>query len=407
MVEYTTPNAFYDLYYDFTGYTHNDYPKNQTAIAQDLSMVVAQSSKQKPGPLIIANSVGIYVYSGEKGHRLMSSASYRAQPDSGFYEITSVSHVGPAIAYLGALKDLGSALWEKHLDPLIHHLRAVREVNSAPQSEHWLTQLNAPIFRGKETQIKNMIDYACSLAANYLLKVKKEKTAFGSQHIVENFLNIQTASYPIPYDNVMIGTFALAGLQSMFELYHALHNVEIDWEHAKIILHNLAGTNYGAGITAGSNWLVPVIQSIAGTALDPKRILIVPYAPLPNNIGAVSLSDEDFDAVSNKIWGAIYTRPFISEAAFSHVEDLVIPYRAPLPGDYEATSADDIHDFIKRLKFSVTSPKQMLSNTVGFWLAGEAVKKKWQFEHMDLPGLTHGFPSGMTEYPDHAPSITE
>tara|TARA_R110000868_G_scaffold8205_3_gene42437 strand:- start:27379 stop:28602 length:1224 start_codon:yes stop_codon:yes gene_type:complete len=405
MSNYTTPQAFYDLYYDFTGYSHGDYPKGQTAIAQDLAKVIAHPEAGKSAPLVVANSVGIYVYSDEPGHRLISSASYRAAPNSGFYEITSISHVGPAIAYLGALKDAGNDAWEKHLDPLIKHLTDVRKINAAPIAKHWLTQLDSVVFRGKEAQIKNMIDYACSLAANYLISVKQSKEAFGSQHIVDHFLNVSSKEYPVPFDTVMISTFVLAGLQSVYELYSALNNPDINWPNARIMLHNLAGTNYGAGMTEGSNWLVPVVKSIAGTVLNPKRILILPYAPPSEHLGDDVLPDDEFDKMANQTWGSIYSRPAISEAAFSHVEDITIPYRAPLPGDYEITKADQIEDFVKRLKFSITSPKQMLSNTVGFWLAGEAVNKQWQFDKMDLPGLTHGFPTGMSAYPDNAPEI--
>ena len=407
MSDYTTPKEFYDLYYDFTGYTRPGYPQDHTAVAQDLARVVAQNTTSNPGPLVVANSVGVYVYSGEQGHKLLSSASYRAAPNSGFYELTSVSHIGPAIAYLGALKELNDDTWEDHLDPMIEHLIAVREINATAMSEHWLTQLDVPIYRGKEIDIKNLIDYACSLAANYLIRVKSNKAAFNSQHIIENFLNVSSAEYPIPYDMVMIGTFALAGLKSVYELYSALNNDKIDWENAKIILHNLAGTNYGSGLTAGSNWLVPVIESVAGPVLEPKRILILPYADFPESLGNDFLSNDDFDSLANKLWGAIYARPFISNMAFSHVEDIKIPYRELLPGDYGVTKADQINDFVKRLKFSITSPKQMLSNTVGFWLAGEAVNKKWQFDKMDLPGLTHGFPSGISAYPDNAPKINQ
>ena len=407
MSNYTTPQAFYDVYYDFTGYSHSEYPQDRTAVAQDLARVVGQSELFKSGPLVVANSVGIYIYNGDKGHQLMSSASYRASKDSGFYEITGISHIGPAIAYLGALKELGDSSWENHLDPMIDHLAAVREINAAPPSTHWLTQLDTPIYTERADQIKKMIDYACSLAANYLLSVKNNKGDFCGQHIVDNFLNVQSNDYPISYDTVMIGTFAVVGLKSIYELYKALSNKNIDWANAKIILHNLAGTNYGAGVTEGSNWLVPVIESVAGSVLDPKRIIIMPYASLPKSLGEDSLSDDDFNMIASTLWGASYSRPIVSEVAFSHVEDIKIPYRDPLPGDYEVTTADQIEDFVKRLKFSITSPKQMLSNTVGFWLAGEAVSKKWQFAKMDLPGLTHGFPEEISAYPDNAPVINK
>lgn len=354
---------------------------------------------------MVADSVGIYVYSGEKEHKLIASASYRAAPNSGFYELTSLSHVGPAIAYLGALKSIGDDSWEKHLDPMIEHLVEVRELNRVEGDSHWLNQLSIPALHGREELIKNMVDYGCSLAANYLIAVKENKQNFSSEDVIENFLNVCSEEYPISFDTVMIGTFACVGLMSVYELYQALSNEDIDWKNAKIILHNLAGTNYGSGLTAGSNWLVPVIESVAGDILDPKRILILPYAGLPDSLGAENLPEKDFENLSNSVWGGIYARPFISQAAFSHVDDIKIPYRQDLPGDYEFTNADQIEHFVQRLKFSITSPKQMLSNTVGFWLAGEAVAKKWQFDEMDLPGLTNGFPDGINTYPINAPKI--
>lgn len=48
----------------------------------------------------------------------------------------------------------------------------------------------------------------------------------------------------------------------------------------------------------------------------------------------------------------------------------------------------------------------MLSNTVGFWIAGEAVAKGWDLTKMNIPGLTHGFPDGLDDYPMTAPEIS-
>ncbi|WP_133128811.1 DUF5624 domain-containing protein [Legionella nagasakiensis] len=405
MSHYTTHQAFNDLFFDFTGHTHSNYPSNQRSIAQDLAKVVSQQlNSAEQGPLVIANSVGIYVYSGEAGHKLISSAEYRAAPNSGFYELTSISHVGPAIAYLGALQKYGDLAWEDHIEPMIEHLSVIKKINSAAMDDHWLTKLQCYAWLGKESQIKNMIDYACSLAGNYLVNVRKHKDVFCSKHLIENFLEVQTKAYPIPYNTIMIATFALVGLKSLSDIYFALNHRNINWETAKVILHNLAGTNYGAGMTAGSNWLHGAIQSITKLKLDPKRILIMPYASLPENLGNDRLTDTEFDRLAT-IWGSIFSRPLVAEAAFPHIQDIFIPHRTPIPGDYEITSAEQIDHFIMRLKFSTGNIKEMLSNTVGFWLAGEAVDKQWQIHSMAIPGLTHGLPAGISKYPDHSPDI--
>ena len=72
MTQYTTPKAFLDLFYDFTGHAHADYPTNRRSIGQDLARCLAQqSTSQQKGPLVVANSLGIYIYSGEEGHPLI------------------------------------------------------------------------------------------------------------------------------------------------------------------------------------------------------------------------------------------------------------------------------------------------------------------------------------------------
>jgi hypothetical protein len=41
----------------------------------------------------------------------------------------------------------------------------------------------------------------------------------------------------------------------------------------------------------------------------------------------------------------------------------------------------------------------MLSNTVAFWMVGELADKRWDADAVDIPGLTSGFPVGLTGYP--------
>lgn len=47
----------------------------------------------------------------------------------------------------------------------------------------------------------------------------------------------------------------------------------------------------------------------------------------------------------------------------------------------------------------------MLSNTVGFWMAGELAAKSWDYNEISIPGLTTGFPQGISAYPQDNPRI--
>jgi hypothetical protein len=400
MSDYKTPESFSKLFYDFTGYAHGNYPADQRAIAKDLSeTLAAHTTVDDSGPLVVADSKGIYVYDSKSGHPLITAGEYRAAPNSGFYEVTGISHVGPAMAYLGVLQTYGNDIWQQHLAPMKEHMNQIREVNAASHEHNWLTQLDCPAWRGHEAKIQKLIDYACALGSAYLEQVETNLADFCPEHITKNFLEIETEKFPIPYNTVMIATFSLAGLQSAYDIYTSLTKVDINWQNAKVLLHNLAGTNYSAGLTARSNWLHPLIKAIAGDSLSDDRIFIVPYAPEFDGLGNEKMSDKQYDVLANQVWGGIYSRPIVMNQAFGKIPDIDTPERPPIPGDYGFTKADQIDHFLQRLKFSTGNIKEMLSNTVGFWLAGEAHAKNWDLSKMAIPGLTHGLPQGLTEYP--------
>ena len=77
----------------------------------------------------------------------------------------------------------------------------------------------------------------------------------------------------------------------------------------------------------------------------------------------------------------------------------MLPARPPLPGDYETTPAAAVDQFMIRMKHSLRDAREMLSNTVAFWMVGELAAKKWDPAAVDISGLTTGFPPGVTGYP--------
>ena len=69
--------------------------------------------------------------------------------------------------------------------------------------------------------------------------------------------------------------------------------------------------------------------------------------------------------------------------------------------------AEDIGDFVQRLKKSFGDKTQLLSNTIGFWVPGELAAKGFDPAAVDIPGLTTGFPEGVDAYPADSPAIPE
>jgi hypothetical protein len=52
-----------------------------------------------------------------------------------------------------------------------------------------------------------------------------------------------------------------------------------------------------------------------------------------------------------------------------------------------------------RMKHSLRDAREMLSNTVAFWMVPELAHKNWDPAAVDIPGLTTGFPAGVAGYP--------
>jgi hypothetical protein len=101
---YSAPAEFMNLFFDFTGSEEPDYPAGQPTLGQMLTQaaVAKESATGGPGPLVLVVGSDIYVYDSKSGTRL-SQEQFRADRASGFYELTAISHIGPALAYLAQI----------------------------------------------------------------------------------------------------------------------------------------------------------------------------------------------------------------------------------------------------------------------------------------------------------------
>nr|WP_019215357.1 DUF5624 domain-containing protein [Legionella tunisiensis] len=282
-------------------------------------------------------------------------------------------------------------------------IKAVKAINMQT-SHNWLDQVSAPAWKPHLTTIHNMIDYACSMAGNYMGDVLDGQQAFDASSLQNNFLN-GNKTYPIPFNNVMVGTFMLTALQSMNELHDKVSKLNIDWPNAKVLIRFVAGTNVSAGVTKGSNWLVPLVEALSNNTLPADRIYITPYAAVKPSLGEAELSQADFNYYNDNVWGGRHNRTAIAQAVFTNIPTIFLPERPVIPGDYAYSSQPKMQDILMRLKFSLLEPTEMLSNTVAFWMTGELAAKKWNYNDISIPGVTTGFPQGILTYPSNNPAI--
>ncbi|CEK11576.1 DUF5624 domain-containing protein [Legionella hackeliae] len=399
---YTTPQQFMNLYFDFTGKDEADFPKSKLTIPDYL----IKSEQTKPsddiynGPLILLLDSSMYIY--DQNRKLVYAKLLRTNRSSGFFEMTAVSHVGPALSYLAKIKQNGDSSWKVAMANLLNDIKQVKHLNGKTE-DNWLDRANIKAWQPHKQQIRAMVDYAMSMSSNYILSVQKG-APFDLNTVQQNFLN-GNKDYSIPYDSVMVATFMLTVIQSMSEIHDEIDKLHLDWPHAMIVVHNVAGSNVSAGLTQGTNWMISFLQALSNHRTPDNRILIAPYAKVQSDIGKALLSETSYQYYAYAVWGGAYNRSKISKDVFTNLETIYLPERPTIPGDYGYSKASDINDFLVRLKYSLLSPKEMLSNTVGFWVAGEMLNKNWDITKIEIPGLTTGFPAGIKQYPTKNPVI--
>ncbi|MCF8533183.1 MAG: DUF5624 domain-containing protein [Reyranella sp.] len=392
---YTTPQPFMELFFDFTGSNEPDYPVGQPTIGQMLTRAEINrlGTAAAGGPLILVSGSDIYVYDSRSGARV-GHERLRADRASGFYEMTAISHIGPAVAYLAEIKADGNPRWKERLASLQAHVAKVRALNLSA-TDNWLDQ---PTWRTRNAQIRDMVDYACARTLDYIgsLGDGAPLTAIG---VNDDFFNGTSAAYPIPFGNIMIATFMLEALRGASDVQVALARLRLDWPRAMVLVSSRAGTNVSSGLTEGTNWLVAFLKAASGFTLPDERIKIVPYAETRASLGQAQLAPADLQYYVQQVWGPLFYRRLVADRVFSSISTIYLPDRPPLPGDPGVTAAGAIDQFMIRQKHSLRDAREMLSNTVAFWMVQELADKKWDPTKVEIPGLTTGLPQGASGYP--------
>lgn len=401
---YSTPREFLDLYFDFGGYRDPDFPAGQQTIPAVLAATLhSQSPADTPtGPLVLVFDSELAIY--DAARQLKYAKQFRATRDSGFFEMTAVSHIGPAIAYLAKIHELDDPAWKPLLNRLQQHIAEAQRLNEQA-SPHWLEQARISAWQAWHTEIRAMLQYALQMSADYLQRVEQHPESFTVEHVQREFLE-GGQRYPIPFNNVMIATFMLTTLQEMTSIQEEIAKLDLNWSQAKVIIQLQAGTNVTAGLTAHTNWIVPFLQAVSQGQLPAERMLIAPYAAHQASLGEQELSQAAYQYYTQAVWGSIRNRTLIAADIFRNIPDMPPIAAPPRPGDYGYTQADQIEHFIMRLKESMTSPQEMLSNAVGFWMAGELQAKQWQLNQIQIPGLTAGFPVECSSYSQGLQQLT-
>ncbi len=426
---YVPDKSTYDLYYDFTG-VHPANPDSAKTIGLKVAEYASQSDEVKGGKLVLLTSDALHIFSEDRTRD--AKIDTRTADYTGFYEVTSLSHVGPALAYLAYIKEQADIkgqedVWESSADSLLVHIRKLKKLNEVPlleagetvsETSNWLDRLNNPAWNPHKESIRNLFNYAYSFSGNYLHQILNGEQELTSNNVREVFLRCTTPmsdDYNIPFNYVMIATFQLEGLSEFHRLHRKLDSVNIDWKTARIIVRTPVGNNFGGGLSTWTNWTIEALNIIAGVDedtipnIDPDRLLIAAYsAPQDLTLDDEGmLSDSVYNYYTETVFGALYAQTYITNLVFSDVKSLARPKRTAMPGDHSYTPADSIDHFVQRLKYSFGVKTELLSNTIGFWMPQELANCGYDPALVKIPGLNAGEGLPALGYPSQSPDIEQ
>ncbi len=148
------------------------YTAGQDSIGAHLAKATAARAERDP--LLVVTGTDLALYPG--GGAAPVIEPYRLT-SRGFKELAGVSHLGPAVATLARLRELGGDGaadgqpgdgWRADAARL---LDATKEARAASSTRLWRDQIAVRAFAGREVRIAAMVDYSCQLTERFLQHV--------------------------------------------------------------------------------------------------------------------------------------------------------------------------------------------------------------------------------------------
>lgn len=248
------------------------YTASPTSIGAHLA--AASARQNTDDPLIVATGTDIALYLG--GGQPPVVEGFRVST-RGFKELAAVSHLGPALATLVRLRELGEAnCWRQDAERLLSATKAARAANS---TELWRDRIAVRAFHGREAAIAAMVDYSCRLTERFLQRSLDDPGYLNTSTLQEDYLEGPADELPVPFNRIMIATFFLTGMDVAHRLISWFDDLELPWERAMVIIAGRAGRPT-AGVTRESNSVAGVINTASRGRLPAHRLLIAPHAPV-------------------------------------------------------------------------------------------------------------------------------
>jgi hypothetical protein len=372
----------------FTTYSNTKAPGRHT-IADHLS--VLSMEEHRDDTLIIATGTDVAIYPG--GGARPQVRGFRVNIP-GFTELTAISHFGPAIASIVAIKERGhDELWRRDAEELLESTRRVRATHSAAM---WRDDLAVAAFRGREDAIADMTDYACAISERYLERSLDDPAYASGASLRQDLLDGTGPELPVSCNKIMIATFSLYALDYVHGLITWLEELAIDWDHTLFAIAGRQGRPTG-GTTKSTTNMVRIMDVVSHGRLANERMFVAPHLPVfatpeGDDLDEVIALEEPIRWQLGRVMSSAELAPLMYDGYPAFVEPpLYGPDLAP-----DATtvtemprirSADDWQTMFTRLRLSLEDPRQLLASGVTDYVAAQLAGNGNDPSDVVVPGL--------------------
>lgn len=370
------PNAaFAGLFRAFTS--------DPQSIGAHLTRQMAQ--RQADDPLLVSTGSDIVLFPG--AGRAPAIESFR-KSTRGFIELTAISHLPLALAYLARMRELSphDNTWQSDAARLRDHAQETRVANSLAL---WCDQVAVDSFAGHEQKIVDLIDYTCGVTIDLLDRAQHDHTLLTFARLNdEYFAAPPTDALPVPMNDVMFATFGLAFLDIVYRIGNWLRAQTLDWNRLMVLVSGQSGRPT-AGATWATNNMCYLVWCASNRTLLPERVFVAPHAP---SFSVAELPDAAGLAELERSYRALWlnTRASIDVARALFPEQR--PYRfdpAPADGMPPIRSVDDREATTARLRRIMEDPSQLLSNCVADYIVDQLHSNGNQPQQVEIPGFTN------------------
>jgi hypothetical protein len=368
---------------------YHTYTAHPESVAAHFNAAAAWEGAESP--LVVGTGTDIAVF---RGGGAVPVVERIRTATGGFKELAAVSHLGPAVAAVMAMKRIDpNGPWRSDAERLIVRCAAARRANSV---ELWRDKIVVEAYRGREQMIAQMVDYSCRVTERFLQRSLRDPSYLNIQSLQDDYLEGSGEGLPVPMNRMMIATFFLTGLDIAYRIVRFLDRLDLEWERTMVMMVGRSGKPTGA-VTRESHSIGLVIDIASRGRLAVPNLLIAPHAPVfppfdGTNLSAIAATEQGY----REFWSQIVAMADLAAEMFSRYPAFV-PRRTAgvaLTADMRTIesmpkieAADDWFALTTRLRMVLEDPRQALSAAVTDFAARQLVEHDNDPTAVTVPGL--------------------